>query len=201
MSEAAGYLEPPRRGKAALFVAIPVAVVIVVLVGVLFTRDAATDKKAFTPLQDKAAPPIVGTTLDGKPYDLYQYVGRWRVVNFFATWCIPCQREHPELVSFARRHGATGANDAEVVSIVFQDDAAKVAEYFQTHGGEWPVITSDEGAVALAYSVTGVPETYLVDPAGIVRARLIGGVTAVGIENQINALASRLAGGAAGTSS
>jgi hypothetical protein len=49
--------------------------------------------------------------------------------------------------------------------------------------------------------VTGVPETYLVDPAGIVRARLIGGVTAVGIENQINALASRLAGGAAGTSS
>lgn len=192
MSEASTYAAPPRRGRAALFVAVPVALVVVVLVTVLYTRSSATDKKAFTPLQDRPAPRIQGITLDGQAYDLDSYRGRWVVVNFFATWCVPCQREHPELVSFSRRHGPSGADDADVVSVVFQDDPAKVRDFFERNGGEWPVITSDEGAVALAYSVTGVPESYIVDPAGIVRARLIGGVTAIGLENVIGSQNARL---------
>jgi cytochrome c biogenesis protein CcmG/thiol:disulfide interchange protein DsbE len=186
MSDAAGYLEPPRRGRAALFVTIPIAIVLVVLVAVLFTREPATDKKAVTPLQDRPAPAITGTTLDGAAYDLDAYRGRWVVVNFFATWCVPCQREHPELRTFASRHLQAG--DAEVVSVVFQDEPNKVRDYFRDNGGGWPVITSDEGRIALDYSVTGVPESFLIDPAGIVRARLIGGVTSVGLDNQLNAL-------------
>jgi cytochrome c biogenesis protein CcmG/thiol:disulfide interchange protein DsbE len=186
VSEAAGYVAPPRRERAALFVTIPIAIVLIVLVAVLFTREPATDKKAVTPLQDRPAPAITGTTLDGKPYDLDAYRGRWVVVNFFATWCVPCQREHPELRSFALRHLQAG--DAQVVSIVFQDEPNKVRDYFRDNGGEWPVITSDEGRIALDYSVTGVPESFLIDPAGIVRARLIGGVTDVGLDNELNAL-------------
>jgi cytochrome c biogenesis protein CcmG/thiol:disulfide interchange protein DsbE len=71
---------------------------------------------------------------------------------------------------------------------VFQDEPNKVRDYFRDNGGEWPVITSDEGRIALDYSVTGVPESFLIDPAGIVRARLIGGVTSDGLDNQLNAL-------------
>ena len=186
VSEGAGYLEPPRKGRAALFVAVPVAVVLVVLVAVLFTRKSADQRDAFDSVRNKPAPPIAGQTLDDKTYDLDAYRGRWVVVNFFATWCIPCQLEHPELVSFAQRHEQLG--DADIVSIVFQDDVQHVKDYFAKNGGDWPVITSDDGRVALDYSVTAVPETILVDPAGIVRDHLVGGVTSFGLDERINAL-------------
>jgi cytochrome c biogenesis protein CcmG/thiol:disulfide interchange protein DsbE len=186
VSEAAGYVAPPRKGRAALFVAVPVAVVLLVLVVVLFTRKSADDRAAYTPLQDKPAPAIAGGTLDDQPYDLDTYRGRWVVVNFFATWCVPCQAEHPELVSFARRHQQLG--DAEIVSVVFQDDPQNVKDYFATNGGDWPVITSDDGRIALDYSVTGVPESFLIDPAGIVRERLIGGVNGLELDTEINRL-------------
>ncbi|MEY2570541.1 MAG: cytochrome c biosis protein CcmG, thiol:disulfide interchange protein DsbE [Acidimicrobiaceae bacterium] len=186
MSDASGYLQPASKKRAALFVAVPVAVVLLVLVIVLFTRKSADDRAAFTPLQDKPAPAIAGGTFDGKTYDLDAYRGRWVVVNFFATWCIPCQAEHPELVSFALRHAQLG--DAEIVSVVFQDDVQNVKDYFAKNGGDWPVLTSDDGRIALDYSVTGVPESFLVDPAGIVRERLIGGVTSVELDSEINRL-------------
>lgn len=191
-------IQPPNRRRGALFVAIPVAVVLILLVGILSTRKSAINKVADTPLQDKPVPAVVGTTLYGQPYNIDQYRGRWVVVNFFATWCVPCRREHPELLSFARRHKQAG--DAEVVTVVFQDDPAKVKQFFEEKGGEWPVITSDEGKIALDFGVTGVPESYLVDPAGIVRARLVGGVTSVGLDAKLAALTEQLFPSAAGAS-
>jgi len=188
--EVEGYLTPGRTGRAALYVAIPVGVIVLLLVGVLFTRHSAEDKAAFTPLQDKPVPEVKGTTLDGTSFDIDDYRGRWVVVNFFATWCVPCQQEHPELASFARRH--TQAGDAEVVSLVFQDDPAKVRAYVAQNGGEWPIILGSDADFALAFSITGVPESFLVDPSGIVRARLIGGVTSVGLDDTINALTLKL---------
>ena len=188
--ELAGYFEPSRKGRAPLFIAITVGIVLLLLVVVLFTRKAADSKTAFTPLQDKPVPEVTGTALNGAPFDIDQYRGRWLVVNFFATWCVPCQQEHPELVSFARRHEQAG--DAEVVSFVFQDDDTKVRQYFATNGGEWPVVVGDESRIALDFSITGVPESFLVDPAGIVRARLIGGVTSNGLDAAINDLTEKL---------
>jgi len=186
MTEGAGYLQPANKRRAGLFVAVPVAVVLVVLVAVLFTRKSADQRDSFDSLRNNPAPPIAGETLDAKRYDLDAHRGRWVVVNFFSTWCIPCQKEHPELASFALRHQQLG--DAEVVSVVFQDDEQKVKDYFAKNGGEWPVITNDDGRIALDYGVTGVPETVLVDPAGIVRDHLRGGVTSLGLDERINAL-------------
>ncbi|MGI8662508.1 MAG: TlpA family protein disulfide reductase [Acidimicrobiales bacterium] len=188
--EVGGYFQPPHKGRAALYVAVPVAVVILLLVVVLFTRKGADDKATFTPLQDKPVPEVKGTTLDGSSFDIDALRGRWVVVNFFATWCVPCQQEHPELASFARIHAQKG--DAEVVSVVFQDDPAKVRAYFAENGGEWPVVLGSDTDFALAFSITGVPESFLVDPSGIVRQRLIGGVTSVGLDTEIAALTERL---------
>ena len=107
MTEDTELVQPPRKGRAALFVTVPLAIVMVLLVGVLITRKSAADRADYDPLTGKPAPEIVGTTLDGKPFNLDQYRGEWVVVNFFAQWCVPCQQEQADLVAFNQRH-ATG---------------------------------------------------------------------------------------------
>lgn len=164
-------VQPPRKGRAALFVAVPLALVMLLLVAVLVTRDSAADRADFDRLHNKPAPAIVGTTLDGKPFDLDRYRGDWVILNFFAQWCVPCQQEHADLVSFAQRHEQ--ANDGvQLVSVVFNDDLQKVKDFFAQRGGDWPVVTGDSGRMALDYSVVRVPDTYIIDPFGVVRDRL-----------------------------
>jgi len=170
-TEDTALVQPPRRGRAALFVVVPVAVVIVLLVAVLITRKSAADRADFDRLHNQPAPEIVGTTLDGKPFNLDDYKGKWVVVNFFAQWCVPCQQEHPDLVSFSQRHEAA-KDDVQLISVVFNDDLSKVKDFFAREGGDWPVVTGDSGRMALDYSVVRVPDTYIIDPIGIVRDRL-----------------------------
>jgi cytochrome c biogenesis protein CcmG/thiol:disulfide interchange protein DsbE len=143
----------------------------VLLVIVLITRKSSAERADFNPLIDKAAPAIVGTTLDNKPFDLDKLRGKWVVVNFFATWCVPCQQEHADLVAFDRRHSQAG-DDVQLISVVFNDDANAVRDYYAKNGGSWPVVTGDLGHFALEYSVIRAPDTYIIDQLGIVRARI-----------------------------
>lgn len=162
--------QPGRPWRGARWVAVAVAVVLALLVVVLITRKSAADRADFDPLENKVAPAIVGTTLDGKPFDLDQLRGQWVVVNFFATWCVPCQQEHPDLVEFDRRHQQ--AKDVQLISVVFNDELDLVRDFYDKHGGDWPVVNGDQGRMALDYSVVLVPDTYIIDPLGFVRARI-----------------------------
>jgi len=161
---------PPSRGRATRWIAVALAVIVLLLVVVLVTRKSATERADFDPLENKTAPAIEGTTLDGKPFNLDSLRGEWVVVNFFATWCVPCQQEHPDLLSFAQRHAQ--AKDVQLISVVFGDDASAVRDFFAKNGGDWPVVNGDQGRVALDYSVIRPPDTYIIDPLGIVRARI-----------------------------
>ena len=185
---------PPARRRAALFVAAPIGVALVLFVGVLFSSKSAGERAAYNPLVNKSAPAIVGTTLDGKPFNLDRLRGEWVAVNFFATWCVPCQQEHPLLLAFANRHRQVG--DVQLVTVVFQDDPGAVKDFFATRGGDWPVVNGDQGSIALDYSVIKVPETYIIDPLGIVRGRVEGPLQRDGeLDDRVAALAQQLAGG------
>ena len=175
---------PPRR--TALVSVVVVGVLVALLAAVLFTRDPSTDRVTQSPLLGQAAPSIDGETLDGELFDLADYRGRWVVVNFFATWCIPCEVEHPELVAFDAEHSVTG--DAALVSVLFDDSAEAAAEFFDRNGGEWPVVIDADGRVGVAYGVPQVPESFLVAPNGVVVQRLVGGVTAAGLNSLIEQL-------------
>lgn len=168
-----------RRGHGARWAALAVGAVLLVLVAVLATSRTLDSQGISNKLLGQPVPPVVGDTIDGGRFDIDEHRGKWVVVNYFATWCVPCQQEHPELVEFAERHAA--ANDVEVVSVAFSDEPDRIREFFAANGGDWAVIADDENRTALKFGVTGVPESYVVSPDGIVVAKF-NGVTADGLD-------------------
>ena len=169
--------------RRAVWIALPVAIVAGVLVLVLATRDSAFERNASSPILGALAPPVVGSTITGESFDLDDWRGRWVIVNFFQSTCVPCIMEHPELVAFEEHH--TEAGDARIVSVVFDDTVENVRQFFAVHGGEWPVLATGARQAAVAYGVTGVPESYLVAPSGVVVWKQLGGVTADEIDDVI----------------
>ncbi|MFN0090714.1 MAG: TlpA family protein disulfide reductase, partial [Acidimicrobiales bacterium] len=142
----------------------------------LAARLGAPDPADADPLAGRLAPSLTGRTLTGDAFDLDTLRGRWVVVNFWASWCPPCWREHPELVEFERRHQAAG--DARVVGVVFNDDPAAARAFMAERGGGWPVVLDEDGSRSVAYAVTKAPETILVAPSGVVVAKHKGEVSA-----------------------
>lgn len=179
-----GDAEGPRRRptRVALLIVIPIGVVLALLIVVLGTRKAAVDRTETSPLLGKAAPALKGTTLTGQQFDLGRQ-STWVLVNFFASWCIPCRQEHPELRAFQTEHAAKG--DVNLVSVVFGDEAADVRSFFKDNGGDWPVVLDSQGSIALDYGVAKVPETYLVAPDGTVVYKIASGVTRAGLDRLI----------------
>jgi cytochrome c biogenesis protein CcmG, thiol:disulfide interchange protein DsbE len=174
---------PPRR-RTGLVVSALVAVLAVGFVAVLATREPATDRRSGSPLVGRVVPPLAGETLAGGDFDIDGQQGRWVVVNFFATWCVPCRIEHPELDAFDRAHRRTG--DAVLVSVLFDDDAASARTFFERNGGDWPVVLDGDGLIASAFGTPKVPESYLVTPGGRVAAKFTGGVTRDGLDRAID---------------
>ena len=189
-------VDVPRRGRTVLLISVVMAVLLAAFVLVLATREPATNRKAHSPLVGKVAPALAGDTLDGDSFDIDDHPGRWVVVNFFATWCVPCRTEHPQLDAFDRTHRDLG--DAVLVSVVYDDKSEDVRDYFADNGGDWPVVL-DNGGTAVRYGVSGVPETYLVAPDGRVWVKLIGGVTQEGLERWMDEWEqARVSGGSDG---
>lgn len=173
-----------KRPKIAVFVAIPVLVVMLGFVGVLaFSEPGGRDLTA-SPLLGRQAPDIAGETIHGETFDLADRRGEWVLVNFFQTTCIPCVREHPELVEFSRIHAEEG--DASVVSVVFESTVTSVQDFFADNGGDWPVVNDPDGFLALEYGVAGVPESYLIAPDGTVATKIIGGITLPDLETLLD---------------
>jgi cytochrome c biogenesis protein CcmG/thiol:disulfide interchange protein DsbE len=179
-----------RRGRVAPFVAIVVALVCAGLFVVLAGAETGETETADTPLLNRPAPDAVGELADGESFDLARRKGSWVVLNFFDPECVPCVEEHPELLSFDEHERQLTNDGAELVTVVFRDDRDGVAEFFAEEGGEWPVVYDDDGSIATAFGVTLVPETWLVDPNGVVRWRTISTVTA----DQLDAVIDQVSG-------
>ena len=173
-----------RKSRRVLWIAVAVAVPVCLLVIALANGQPAATRVGRSPLVGKPAPAIEGTTVDGAAASLGDFKGRWVVVNFFATWCVPCRVEHPQLIRFAQAHEAAG--DAAVLGVVYSDNAQAVREFRDKEGGTWPMLTDPKGRVALDYGVAGIPESFLISPDGVVAAKLIGGVQAVRLDEVLN---------------
>ena len=176
---------PPERGRSrvVLYTSLAVAVVVAVLVAVLASSKSAGSGAASSPLVGKAAPAVSGPSLSGGGnYDLTQFRGKWVVVNFAASWCVPCRAETPQLQQFEQEHSASG--NAVILGVAFDpNDVSSLASFLAKSKATWPAVNDPNAEVA--YGVSAIPQSYLVDPQGTVVAKFFGGVTAAQLDGVI----------------
>lgn len=165
-----------RPSRVAPWIAMAIAIVMVGLFVVLVGADSDGGQDARSPLLGRPAPEATGTLIDGGNFDLSQRKGSWVVLNFFRADCIPCIQEHPDLVEFDAQQAALGSAGAELYSVVVDDSREDVEEFFDDNGGDWPVVL-DHQLIDVSFGVALVPETWFIDPSGIVRARIISRVS------------------------
>jgi cytochrome c biogenesis protein CcmG, thiol:disulfide interchange protein DsbE len=176
-----------RRRHATRWVAGGVLLVLVVVGIVLATRTPQWATAVSSPLLGRAAPAFTGTDLTtGAPVSLAKLRGHYVVVNFFASWCIPCQTEAPDLsrFHFEQTHAADGA---DMVSVVFHDTSATARKFLGTNGDLWPAVADPGGTIAERYGVTAPPTTFIINPAGRVTAVLVGPATQKNLDSFLKA--------------
>lgn len=126
-----------------------------------------------SPLLGKPAPDFVLPALEGGEVGASDFAGRIYVVNFWASWCVPCRAEAPHLESFYRRWSPRGVG---MGGIVYNDSADKATAFREEFGLTFPQAMDPGGRAAIDFGVFGVPETYVVDQRGMVMAKLLGAV-------------------------
>ena len=125
----------------------------------------------------KPAPTIEGPLAQGGQFPSQHifHQNRWVVINFWNTSCFVCRYEAPDLERFYR----TTLNDDTqplFISINIQDSSEVVLEYAKSYGLSFPIVTDLSGRISLDYGVYGTPETFFIDPSGVVRERVAGSV-------------------------
>ena len=113
--------------------------------------------------------------------------GRPVLVNFFASWCVPCVIEHPELMALSR-------DGLPIWGIAYKDTVAAATGFIARRGNPFRRVAADQaGQVAIDWGVYGVPESYLVDATGAVRWRIAGPITADVAETQLRPMLRAMA--------
>ena len=177
--------------RLAPFIALGIAIVMIALVVLLV--GAEPDRGPDASFDVAPAPEAIGTLSDGSYFDLSRRKGSFVVLNFFTSDCVPCIQEHPELVQFAELQDQLGTDGAEFYSVVVGDTRDRVEAFFEREGGDWPVVYSEADEFSVAFGVAAVPETWIIDPNGIVRARFISKVTAESLSVTIQQIREGLA--------
>jgi cytochrome c biogenesis protein CcmG/thiol:disulfide interchange protein DsbE len=167
---------------------IPLAIFIAMLVflGVGLKLDP---REVPSPLIDKPAPMFQLQTLDTpsrllSPEDMRGQV--W-LLNVWASWCGGCREEHPVLVEFAKTRAVP------IYGLDYKDQPGDAQRWLTNYGDPYTAVVADpDGRTGIEYGVYGVPETFVIDKAGIIRYKQIGPITPKALQDTILPLVKKL---------
>jgi len=144
----------------------------------LFILASAVAAQMFWP---RASAPTNPDAMIGKaaPALPEKFRGRVVLVNFFASWCLPCKAEQP-LLQIVSQQGIA------VIGIAFKDKASSLGDPYSL------VMQDRDGRTAAHYGVSGVPDSFLVDPQGVIRLRVPGPLTEEILRREVLPLAEKL---------
>lgn len=138
-----------------------------------------------SPMAGLEAPQFELVSFEGDTLQLSDLHGRVVILNFWASWCIPCRQEHPVLVRTERTW-----DDSEVLllGVVYQDTRANADRFLQQYGGDWTHVVDPSQRTAIDYGVYGVPETYFIGRDGLISMKKVGPVTWDLVRAQVDSL-------------
>jgi cytochrome c biogenesis protein CcmG/thiol:disulfide interchange protein DsbE len=136
----------------------------------------------------KEAPAFTLAGLQGDGIARDSLKGRPILINFFASWCVPCRVEHPLLMRLAEQE------HVPIYGIDYKDKPEDARRLLAQFGDPYRGVGLDaDGRVGLNFGVYGVPETYLIDAGGTIRKRFVGPLTANQVDNELLPLLRSLA--------
>ncbi len=166
-------------------------IIFIVLLGFLAVGLGLKPREVPSPLINKPAPafklPLLGTP--GKQLSQQDLLGQVWMLNVWASWCVACRVEHPLLVDFAK----TGA--VPIYGLNYKDKSDDAIRWLNNFGNPYKQSLVDaEGLVGIDFGVYGVPETFVIDKAGVIRLKHIGPVTVEVLQGTILPLVKKLSG-------
>ena len=172
-----------------LLYSIPVAVFLAVAVYFgLALRPGYDPHKLPSALIDKPAPAFDLARLDGQgQLSLASLKGQVVVVNFFASWCVPCRVEHPLLMRLATQ------DHLKIYGIAYKDRPEDSRKELAQLGDPYAEVGIDrEGRTGFDFGVYGVPETYVIDKLGHIRKRFVGPLSGAQVDKELLPLVKEL---------
>lgn len=125
-------------------------------------------------MEGKVAPAFALVTLEGDPVSLADMRGQPVVVNFWATWCVPCAQEHPTMIATARRYEGRGV---AFLGVLYGDEPENAAKFLLKKGAAYPTLVDPQQRTAIDFGVAGVPETFFIDKQGMIKKKVVGPVS------------------------
>ncbi len=172
-----------------------IVMLLVLGIGVLWTILSRVPSAVGVPLSSSPspregffAPDFALDTLQGEQVKLSDLRGKIVVVNFWATWCLPCRAETPALEKSYEQY-----EESDVVilgvNLTNQDSLRDVRAFVQEFGLTYPILLDRDGGVGFLYQIQGLPTTFFVNREGIIRIVVVGGpMSETFIRSKIEAL-------------
>lgn len=146
-------------------------IVLVVFLAIGLTRDP---REIPSPLINKVAPQFTAPYLQAseRQFSGKDMLGKVWLLNTWASWCVACRQEHPILMEFAK------TKTLPIVGLDYKDKDAEGMKWLARYGNPYDItITDQDGRIGIDFGVYGVPESFLIDKAGVIRYKQIGPVT------------------------
>lgn len=127
-----------------------------------------------TPLISQPAPTWYLESLEGDSISLDELRGKIVLLNFWASWCLPCRTEHSVLLRADRNWPES---EVEVIGVVYQDSRRNAERFLEQFGNSWRHVLDTKSRTAMDYGVYGPPETFFIDSGGRIAKKHIGPLT------------------------